>query len=141
MEGRILLVSPTVGARARREQWLRAAGFSVDIVATFEEARRRLTSRGPDVLLTDVRLNGFNGLHLAIVGLQNRPSLVVIAIGAPDAALAREAERHGVVFLVEPVTDETLVAAVETGLRERPKRGRSRRRMADPIAQLSRARS
>ena len=77
------------------EQWLRNAGFDADSVATFEEARPRLTPASPDVLVADVRLGEFNGLHLAIVGRELRPALMAIVVGAPDAVFAKEAERHG----------------------------------------------
>ena len=112
MAGRVLLVSPSSESRHRMEQLLRGAGFSTESLATFDEARRRLTATSPDVLVTDVRLGEFNGLHLAIVGRDRRPALVAIVIGPTDAVLARVAEQHGATFLNEPVTEEELVAQV-----------------------------
>ena len=112
MAGRILLVSPSAESRNRMEQWLEQAGFSTESIATFEDARRRLTATSPDVLVTDVRLGEFNGLHLAIVGRERRPALVAIVIGPTDAVLAKVAEHHGAIFLNEPVTEEELVAQV-----------------------------
>ena len=112
MAGRILLVSSSSESRDRTEQWLRRAGFSTESVATFEEGRRKLTATSPDVLVTDVRLGEFNGLHLAIVGRDRRPALVAIVIGPTDAVLAKVAEQHGAIFLNEPVTEDELVAQV-----------------------------
>lgn len=112
MAGRVLLVNPSIASRQRMEQWLRGAGFSTESVATFEEAHQRLKATSPDVLITQVRLGEFNGLHLAIVGQGRRPALVAIVIGAPDAVLVKEAESHGATYLTEPVTEEELVAQV-----------------------------
>ena len=134
MAGRILLVSPSLESRNRMERWLQEAGFSTESVATFEEARPRLTAASPDVLVTDVRLGEFNGLHLAIVGRDRRPALVAIVIGARDAVLAKEAERHGAIYLIEPVTEEELMAQV-TILRQEIGRQRRwpRKRVTDMV--------
>lgn len=116
--GRVLLVSASFQLRRLMEQWLRGAGFSTESVATFAEARQRLTDTGPDVLVTDVRLGEFNGLHLAIVGQDRRPALVAVVIGASDVVLEQEAERQGAIYLTEPVTEEGLVAQVTVLLQE-----------------------
>jgi DNA-binding response OmpR family regulator len=104
------------------EQWLRHAGFNPDVVATFEEARPRLTAGSPDVLVTDVRLGEFNGLHLAIVGRERRRALTAIVIGAPDAGFAKEATRHGAVFLAEPVLEQDLLMSIATHFQARHRR-------------------
>ena len=118
MAGRVLIVSPSIESRTRMEQWLQRAGFSTESVATFEAARPRLTTISPDVLLSDVQLGDFTGLHLAIVGRDRRPALVAIVVGPPDAVLAKEAEHHGATYLIEPMTEEALVAKLTTLLQE-----------------------
>jgi DNA-binding response OmpR family regulator len=118
MAGKVLLVSPRTESRIEIEQWLLRAGFYTESLSTFEEARPRLTATGPNVLLTDVRLGEFNGLHLAIVGRDRRPALVAIVMGPSDAVLAKEADRLGATYLTEPVTEERLLAEIETLLQE-----------------------
>ena len=115
------------------EQWLRQAGFNADSVATFEEARPRLTATGPDVLVTDVRLGEFNGLHLAIVGRERRRALMAIVIGAPDAVFAKEAERHGAIFLSEPVEEEDLLAPISAHFQARRHRRWPRKQVTDLV--------
>jgi DNA-binding response OmpR family regulator len=118
MAGKVLIVSPSIQWRDRMEQWLRKAGYSTVSVATFEAARPRLTTTSPDVLLSAVRLDEFNGLHLAIIGRDRRPALVAIVVGPADAVLAKEAEHHGATYLTDPMTEEALVAKLTTLLQE-----------------------
>jgi CheY-like chemotaxis protein len=124
MTGRVLLASVSAVSRRRIEGWLQKMGFGVESVSTFEEARDRLPLRDPDVLISDVRLGEFNGLHLVIVGRARRPTLVAVVLGAPDPVLAKEAERLGATYLAEPVTEQELSSHVAMLLREA---GRKRR--------------
>jgi len=124
----VLIVSPNADARAQRVEWLQAEGFLTDAVATFEEGREWLANTHPDVLVTDVRLDGYNGLHLAIVGLRGRFTRAAVAIGAADMALAKEAKYHGAGFLSEPFTREALVDCVREHLGVHPRRAPAERR-------------
>ena len=45
---------------------MREAGYGVTATADFQEAKRLLDAHGPDLLIADVRLGPFNGLHLVI---------------------------------------------------------------------------
>jgi DNA-binding NtrC family response regulator len=116
MARKVLVVSPDAGSRAQREDWLRAEGFRTVAAATFEEARKRLAVARPDVLITDIRLDGYNGLQLAIVGLRRRLTRAAVAIGASDPALSKEATYHGAAFLTEPFTREQLIDCVRVHL-------------------------
>lgn len=136
VRGRVLLVNPHRTSWNRLAQWLRGAGFGTESVATFEEARRRLTATGPDVLVTEVRLGAFNGLHLAIVGRARRPALVVIVIGPPDAVLAKEADQHDAIYLIEPKTEDALVARVATWFQEIARQRRRLRRQVTESASV-----
>jgi DNA-binding response OmpR family regulator len=118
MAGKVLLVSPNVESRNRVERWLRRAGFEIESVSTFEAARPRLTATSPDVLVSDLQLGEYNGLHLAIVGRNRRPALVAIVVGPPDAVLAKEAAQHGATYLSEPPTEDALLARLTTLLQE-----------------------
>jgi DNA-binding response OmpR family regulator len=106
------------------ERWLRRAGFEVDVVATFESARPRLTATGPDALVSAVRLGEFNGLHLAIMGRDRRPTLVAVVVGSSDSVLAKEAERHGATYLTGPIVEGALVSKLNSLLQDA---GRQRR--------------
>jgi DNA-binding NtrC family response regulator len=128
MVRKVLVVSPDADARAQREAWLQAEGFHTEAVASFEEARARLADGHLDALVTDVRLDGFNGLHLAIVGLRRRFTRAAVAIGAPDAALAKEAKYHGAGFLTDPCTCEELIDCIGDQLQTQPSRAPAEKR-------------
>ena len=141
MARKVLVVSPDADARGSREAWLQAEGFRTDAVATFEEARERLAETRPDVLLTDVRLDGYNGLHLAIVGLKRCFTRVAVAIGPSDMALAKEASYHGAGFISEPFTREELLDCIRERLlpnRRRSPVERRRKRASSRLRVVSR---
>jgi len=123
----VLVVSPNTEARAQTVEWLRDEGYLTDAVSTFEEGREWLADTHPDVLVTDVRLDGYNGLHLAIVGLRRRFTRAAVAIGADDPALAKEAKYHGAGFLTTPFTREALIDCIKDRLREHPGRAPAER--------------
>lgn len=81
-----------------------AAGCRVVTCKSFAEARRRLQESVPDALVTDLRLQAYNGLYLVILFREVAPSGAVFVIGHDDPVLMREASDLGAEFLVEPVT-------------------------------------
>ncbi len=130
----VLLVTESPASRSRIEGWLQNLGYAVEAVSSFEDARSKLRTLNPDVLISDVRLGEFNGLHLVIVGRARRPTMVAIVLGAHDPVLAREAERHGATYLAEPVTEDALAAHVTMALREAGRQRRwPRKHVAEPV--------
>jgi len=60
-----------------------------------EEARGTLLRRDYDVLVTDLRLAGFNGLHVAKMARDKAPGMRIVVIsGSEDTVLRREARRQ-----------------------------------------------
>jgi FixJ family two-component response regulator len=61
----------------------------------------------PDVLVTDIRLQGFNGLHLVL----RRPvgTYAIVMSAFPDPVLQTEAVRLGAPFLGKPVETRQLL--------------------------------
>ena len=98
---------------------LTSVGFAVTLADSFDIARQLLVTRPPLVLVTEIRLGAYNGLHLAIRGAGMVPPLtVVVTSGTADVVLEREAERIGATFVLKPVTASELTAAVfRTALR------------------------
>jgi DNA-binding response OmpR family regulator len=107
----VLIVTPDcMAARATRD-WLRTAGYDVTVKATFAGGCRRLR-REPDLLIADVRLRAFNGLHLAMrARWAGIPSIVV---GPNDPVLRKEAHCIGTSYICGPVDGRSLAALVET---------------------------
>lgn len=104
-------------------QVLRDSGYDVVSTDSFEEARSVLASSVPDLLVTDVRLGAYNGLHLVWqrhLDHPGRPSIVTSSYH--DSVLESEADRLGCPFLTMPIDEQELrsiVTAVSRGA-ERP---------------------
>jgi two-component system, response regulator RegA len=91
---------------------VRAAGYAVTGVPSFEEGRRALAD-GADVLVTDVRLGAYNGLQLIIRGRALNPDLrAIVVTGYPDVVVQREAERLDAVHLEKPVDPARLLREI-----------------------------
>ena len=86
---------------------LEHAGFECDGATSFEAAIVAMRTSPPDVLVTDIRLEGFNGLHLA----RRRPvgTYAIVMSAFPDPVLQREAVRLGASFLEKPVATQQLL--------------------------------
>src|SRR5688572_21457030 len=87
-------------------------GFHVTVTATFQEAVERLRVP-PLLLMADIRLNEFNGLHLVLRGKSVKPDLAAIVTSAvADPVHQSEADRLGATFVLKPVSSEELRAAI-----------------------------
>ncbi len=112
----IVVVDQDPDAVAASVRVLTAAGYKVTGVASFSEARHLLNLQQPDVLIADVRLEAFNGLHLALerhFQTPGKPS--IITNSSRDRVLEEQARRIGAVYVVKPLeaaTLRTLVASV-----------------------------
>ena len=106
---RVLLVAPDGGIVRGLAPSLRAAGYLPKLVTEFAAAKEALTTR-PDLLITELKLGAYNGLHLAIrAGVQGIPTIVV---GNPDAVLEAEARRQHATYLTSPITTDRVLAVV-----------------------------
>jgi DNA-binding response OmpR family regulator len=113
MSTRVLIVEPDPALRASYSELLHVSGYDVVEARTFQEARRILRDRTPDLLVTEVRLAGFNGLQLIITSPKPVPSVV---LSNEDALLRAETERLGAIFLAKPVSQAHLLVAIERQL-------------------------
>jgi PleD family two-component response regulator len=89
----VLVVEPD----ARRRLTLqRALSTVADVTACgdFQTARRHVLSMPPDLLITNLRLHAYNGLHL--VALSGKPARAIVCMDPPDAALTHAALAAGV---------------------------------------------
>lgn len=100
MAPRILVVDCDQQSSVATEQLLTAAGYESASVTSFEDAARTMSVNCPDLLVTDIRLGRFNGLHLALRARVDHPDLRILVLGeAGDAALAADAARLGARFV------------------------------------------
>jgi len=107
---RILVVASNGGVV---ERVLRSVGGQeIEVRTDFESARQELDRHPPDLLVAQVRLGAFNGLHLAIRARGRGLPTRAILIGEPDAVLENEAKEQNARYLTWPVEQETLAATV-----------------------------
>jgi DNA-binding response OmpR family regulator len=111
MAVKVLIVEDDRGSRTGLVQLLERAGYEVISGATFEEGRRLLATENPDLLITDVRLEEFNGLQLIITRRPPVPAIVVT--GYADPVLEQEAKRLGADYLIKPFLPSALLRLVE----------------------------
>jgi diguanylate cyclase (GGDEF)-like protein len=122
MSQSVLLVDDERFARTVYSDYLRAAGYDVELADGADAAIAILAQRKFDVLLTDVILPGpKDGLQLLDHAKQLDPHVGVIVITALDKVdPAVRAMRAGASdYLVKPVTPETLQLAVQRCLSTR----------------------
>ena len=140
-----LVVDPQAESRTFAASTLAAAGFRVAVADSFETAQRLATTRVPSLVLADVRLGQYNGLHLILSVRFNHPHVAgVVTYDIADPALAAEANRSGVTFVPKPVGPQELLAAVFRTLWRQPgdptpvtspfeRRAIAQRRLALPV--------
>jgi len=107
---RILVVASNSGVV---ERVLRSVpGHEIVLRTDFESARLELDRHPPDLVVAQVRLGAFNGLHLAIRARGRGLPTQTILIGEPDTLLELEAKQQQARYLTWPVDQPTLAAAI-----------------------------
>lgn len=116
----VLVVEPDHVDRVLIHSALASAGFVVTTTNNYEDAHAVLLTRQPLLLVTTIRLGAYNGLHLALRGRAEYPSLVIIVTSSvPDPVLQRDSEQIGATFVLKPVSERDLLAAIyRTALRQ-----------------------
>src|SRR5262249_5500083 len=119
MSALILLVESDRTVLGRTEALLSSAGHLVAAVSTYHEAKHLMESVSPDMIIVRVRLDAFNGMHLAVRCRREYPlPPVMITSPGPDAVVEMEAERIGAMFLVDPANNPTFLPRVAAALAE-----------------------
>lgn len=122
---RILVLDDDEHALAGIVELLRDAGYLVTGAATYDAAKRLLALGSFDLLISDVRLRGFNGLHLVRQSHQEQPDMAMIIItGYDEPMIELEAGRYGAELVRKPIKPPAFLAAVARALAtvRRPRR-------------------
>jgi DNA-binding NtrC family response regulator len=114
---RVLIVDDDGSTRRGLVQLLVQAGYDATAVGTFEEARRIISVTPPDLLITDIRLEEYNGLQLILNSPRTIPTIVIT--GFADPVLEAEARRGGAAYMVKPVQPLQLLEVVAEKLAAR----------------------
>jgi DNA-binding NtrC family response regulator len=119
--GRILIVDDEADASAALAQLLRDRGYVVETARDGFKALPKLKEFAPDLLLTDLRMPGMDGLSLMRRARELDPdsvTVVMTAYGALDTAMA--AMRHGAVdYVTKPIHVDELLRVIEPVLERR----------------------
>ena len=105
-----LIVARTPSLGTTLFGWFSDAGYDVALVTSFAAARVQLRTE-PDLLVSEIRLGEYNGLHLA--SRAQAHDIPAIVIGDRDPVLERDAHQMGVVFVALNVEREYLITAAE----------------------------
>jgi DNA-binding response OmpR family regulator len=117
----VILVDTDTETLRHTEEILTRAGYLVVTASSYDGATARLESVTPDLLIAAIRLDAFNGLHLAIRTRLDRPHVpVIVTHEQRDVILEAEAKRIGVDFLISPPDDPEFLRRVDAALHHRP---------------------
>lgn len=94
------------------------------IAANGIEARDMIEALRPDIAFLDIRMPGLSGLELVpLLSPQARAACRVVFVTAFDEFAVQAFEREAVDYLLKPVADERLAAAIERLQRAAPSAG------------------
>jgi DNA-binding response OmpR family regulator len=111
---RVLLVDDDAAYLHACTTVLTRDGHDVVPCGDFHEARRRLAQQTFDVLIADVRLGAYNGLHLITLAA---PWMIRIALTAvPDSGTRRDAEQAGARFMAKPTDCASISGLLDSRL-------------------------
>ena len=100
---------------------LSPSSFDVVVVEHYADAKAALKTMRPALLVTDVRLTGYNGLHLVLRAQAAWPGVpAIVTSRTNDAVLQQEAERLGATWVLLPTSETEMAAAIlRTGAKGR----------------------
>jgi DNA-binding response OmpR family regulator len=111
---RILALDDDENALSGIVEMLRDAGYTATGTMTYEAAKRMLGLASFDLLVTDVRLRGFNGLHLVRQSRQDWPEMATMIItGYDEPMIEVEAGRYGAEVMRKPLKSAEFLLSVE----------------------------
>ena len=116
-----LVVDPELDDALSVAAGLTTCRLRVTIAHSFANAKERITTRVPEVLVTAVRLAEYNGLQLVLRAKALRPSVAAIVMSATaDPVLQADTEAMGATFVQKPIDGSELATAVfRTMLRDK----------------------
>jgi DNA-binding response OmpR family regulator len=86
----------------------------VSVVTEFHEARECVTTHPPDLLITDLKLHAYNGLHLVLIARRRSDkTFPVVLADRADELLRAEAESLGALFVIKPLARERVETLIE----------------------------
>ncbi|HEY1959747.1 MAG TPA: sigma-54 dependent transcriptional regulator [Polyangiaceae bacterium] len=132
--GRILIVDDEANARAALSEILHDEGYQTETAADGFKALRKLEEFQPDVILTDVKMPGLDGIAFMDKARAAAPSAVFIvmtAFGTISSAVAA-VKKGADNYLTKPLEYEALSAVIERAM-EKARLLQETRRLRDRL--------
>src|SRR6202790_2827035 len=105
----VLVVGRSGGVATALASELAAAGYETLVASDFDEGKALLAKR-PSLLITEIKLGAYNGLHLAIRAQAiGTPTLV---IGDPDPVLEADAKRQRALYVTPPLDPQRVLGLI-----------------------------
>ncbi len=118
--GRILIVDDESNARNALAEILREEGYACETAADGFKGLGRFGEFEPDLVLTDLKMPGMDGVELLTKVRERSPGLPVVvmtAFGAVDTAVL--AMRNGAIdYLTKPINTDELLIVIERAMAE-----------------------
>lgn len=137
--GTVLLVDDDIDMLKLMSTWLRGSGFVVQTALSGNEALSRIAVARPDLVITDLFMEGMDGMTLLKEIHAANPLLPVIMLSGqaqiPDAVHATHLGTAA--FLTKPIARERLVAEVSSLMRSVLDRRRNRGTFGEKIIHRS----
>ena len=113
---RVLVVDDDPATRRGLSELLSEAGYETTAVGSLQEAEHIADTNPPDLLITDIRLSGYNGLQLVV----RHPELpAIVMTGYADPVLERDTGNAGALYIRKPFNVSELLRLVKEKLVER----------------------
>ena len=115
---RILIVDDETIVRESLGSWFREEGYSVEVAASAREALEKLSTKGWDIFLLDIRMPGMDGLELQRKIKQSHPdSTIIIMTAYASVESAVEAMKQGAYdYIVKPFDPDDLEHLVRNAI-------------------------
>src|SRR5436190_23288581 len=107
---RILVVDDDDTTRRGLVALLVGAGFVALPAGSLQEATAVLERDAPDLIITDIRLQGYNGLQILAMGSRPLPALVVT--GYPDRSIEADARKMGAEYRLKTIAPSAMLTLV-----------------------------
>ena len=92
----VVIVAPNPALATAMLSWLGSAGYELAIVTTFTAAKALLETK-PALVISELKLGEYNGLHLALKA--RALAIPAIIVGPQDVVLQKDAEELGATYL------------------------------------------
>ena len=115
--GRVLIVDDEAGIRDLLERFLADVGHELRTAPDAESALQMMAHWIPDVVWSDIKMPGANGLWLADRIRESAPATAIVLATAEADVPPHESLRPGVVaYVVKPFQREQVRRAVDEGM-------------------------